>query len=121
VKVLCSTYGGEGPVMTKVVFLTALVGLLVASCAIAKPTYLADGRQGFSISCDGAAVGINVCFEKAGDLCKGRGYDLVSREGQIIPMGVGTASGNAGAMSANFNAYVYQGAFYTKSIMVACR
>jgi hypothetical protein len=30
--------------------------------------------------------GMNVCFEKAGELCKGRGYDLVSREGQVVPL-----------------------------------
>jgi preprotein translocase subunit SecA len=35
---------------------------------------------------------MNVCFEKAGELCKGRGYDLVSREGQVVPFG--TASVN---------------------------
>jgi hypothetical protein len=29
---------------------------------------------------------MNVCFEKAGELCKGRGYDLVSREGQVVPL-----------------------------------
>jgi hypothetical protein len=91
----------------------SVVSLLLASCATTRETYLADGRKGFSISCDGAAVGINVCFEKAGSLCKAGGYDLVSREGQIIPMGVATASGGA--------AFVHYGAYSTKSIMVACR
>ena len=69
-------------------------GLLLADCAMSKQTYLPDGRLGHSISCDGAAVGMNYCFEKAGELCQGRGYDLVSREGQIIPYGIasGTAS-----------------------------
>ena len=33
-----------------------------------------------------AAVGMNYCFEGR-QLCQGRGYDLVSREGQIIPVG----------------------------------
>jgi hypothetical protein len=53
---------------------------------MSKETYLPDGRLGHSISCDGSAVGMNVCFEKAGELCKGRGYDLVSREGQVVPL-----------------------------------
>jgi hypothetical protein len=53
---------------------------------MSKETYLPDGRLGQSISCDGSAVGMNVCFEKAGELCKGRGYDLVSREGQVVPL-----------------------------------
>ena len=66
----------------KVVFLVLTVlflSILVSSfgCAISKKTYLPDGSQGYSISCDGAAVGINVCFEKAGELCGSRGYDIL--------------------------------------------
>ena len=107
--------------MTKTALVAAFSGLVLVGCAITKETYLADGRKGYSISCDGAAVGINVCFEKAGELCKGKGYDLVSREGQIIPMGAATFSGSAGPMSANVGGFAYRGAYNSKSIMVACR
>ena len=92
-------------------------GLLLAGCAMSKQTYLPDGRQGHSISCDGSAVGMNVCFEKAGELCQGRGYDLVNREGQAIPFGVGHASANQYGGSANAT----YGALNTKSILVACK
>jgi hypothetical protein len=96
-------------------FRTAMLiaGLLLAGCAVARTTHLPDGRVGHSISCDGAAVGMNYCFEKAGELCQGRGYDLVSREGQIIP--VGSAAINSHGGSASY------GAINTKSILVACK
>ena len=91
----------------------SLVIIIVAGCAISKKTYLPDGSEGYSISCDGAAVGINVCFEKAGQICGSNGYDLLNREGQIVPFGTGSASSN--------QAFVTFGAFNTKSIMIRCK
>jgi hypothetical protein len=90
--------------------LTAVSAL--SSCAISSKTYLPDGSEGYSISCDGSAVGINVCFEKAGELCGARGYELLNREGQIIPAGTGVAN--------NQGAFVNYGAYNTKSIMIRC-
>lgn len=43
------------------------VTLELSACATAKPTHLPDGSQGYSISRDGAEVGINGC-EKVTDL-----------------------------------------------------
>lgn len=98
--------------LAKCLILLAYVSGLTA-CAVAKSTYLPDGSKGFSISCDGAAVGINVCFEKAGDLCGASGYDLINREGQVVPYGFATASDG--------QAFVNYGSFNTKSIMIRCR
>jgi len=91
--------------------LVALISF-ISACAVAKKTYLSDGSEGFSISCDGAAVGINVCFEKAGSLCGAAGYSLINREGQVVPYGVATVSGG--------QAFVNYGSFNTKSIMIRC-
>ena len=85
---------------------------LLAGCATSKETYMPDGSLGYSISCNGSAVGINVCFEKAGELCGAKGYSLISREGQVIPFGTGSAN--------NYGATVTYGAFNSKSIMVKC-
>jgi len=92
--------------------IVAILVSILSACAIAKKTYLADGSEGYSISCDGAAVGINVCFEKAGSLCGARGYSLINREGQLVPYGVASASGG--------QAFVSYGSFNTKSIMIRC-
>ena len=92
--------------------LIVIMTFAIASCAISKKTYLPDGSEGYSISCDGTAVGINVCFEKAGEICGVRGYDLLNREGQIIPAATGFAT--------NQGAYVNYGAYNTKSILIRC-
>lgn len=102
-------------------FSGALFVATLAGCAIVKETYMADGSKGYSISCDGAAVGINVCFEKAGDLCGASGYDLLTREGQVIPFGVGSASVQGTPAYVKGQSFATYGAFSTKSIMVRCR
>jgi len=99
----------------------SLLTLALVGCAISKETYLPDGTKGHSISCDGSAVGINVCFEKAGDLCGSRGYDLLNREGQIIPMGIGGSSVSGNAAGFQGQSFVSNGSFNTKSIMIRCR
>jgi hypothetical protein len=93
----------------------------LTGCAFSKEVYLPDGAKGYSISCDGAAVGIATCFEKAGDLCGSKGYDQLSREGQIIPMGVGTSSVSGSSVGFQGSSFASYGAFDTKSIMIRCR
>jgi hypothetical protein len=100
------------PSISKILLGSSLV-VFLSGCATVTQAYLPDGSQGYSISCDGSAVGINVCFEKAGQLCGASGYDLISREGQVVPFGMGAASGG--------QAFVNYGAFNTKSIMVRCK
>ena len=95
--------------------------MTISACAIVNETYMPDGSKGYSISCDGAAVGINVCFEKAGNLCGAAGYDLITREGQIVPFGVASASVQGTATQVQGQSFATYGAFNTKSIMVRCR
>ena len=90
-----------------------LIGAALAAltgCAIERQAYLPDGTIGHSISCDGAAVGMNVCFEKAGSICGSRGYKLLNRDGQVVYSGV--AMPNQG--------YAGFGGFSTKSILIKC-
>jgi len=93
--------------------ISLFMGFMISGCAMSKKTYLPDGSEGYSISCDGSAVGINVCFEKAGQICGSRGYDIINREGQVIPFGTGSITNN--------QAFVTYGAFNTKSIMIRCK
>jgi len=92
--------------------LAAILATLTG-CAVAKPTYLPDGRQGVSISCDGQAQGMAACYEKAGELCGSRGYDIVNREQQSSP----TGSASVGRYGA-FGSY---GSVETRSIMIVCK
>lgn len=98
-----------------------VLAFALTGCAFSKEIYLPDGTKGHSISCDGAAVGIATCFEKAGDLCGAKGYDQLGREGQVIPMGISTSNvsgSNVGFQGSSIASY---GAFNTKSIMIRCR
>jgi hypothetical protein len=93
-----------------------VVGILavtfVSGCATVKETYMPDGSKGYRISCDGATVGMNVCVEKAGDLCGAAGYDLIDRQGRVASYGVESAS---------MQALATEGPLGTKSIMIRCR
>jgi hypothetical protein len=97
--------------MAMLIAAAACAGL--AGCAMSKQTYLPDGRLGHSISCDGTAVSMNYCYEKAGELCGAAGYDLITRENQTSPFGTASVSPSGG-----FGTY---GAMNTKGILVACK
>jgi hypothetical protein len=92
------------------ILLYAFASILITSCAIANKTYLPDGTLGHSISCDGSAVGMNVCFEKAGEICGAKGYKLLNREGQVIYSGVYLREQGVSQF----------GAFNSKSILIKC-
>ena len=96
-------------------FVVYLLAMTLIGCAVSKEIYLTDGSKGHSISCDGAALGMNTCFEKAGDLCGPRGYDQLNRDGQIIPTGV-----RGSGVSGN-NLGFEDGMAITQSIMIRCR
>lgn len=51
---------------------------LFSGCTTAKPVYLPDGRQGFTIDCDDW----NNCFSRAGKLCKSDGYDIFAQNSE---------------------------------------
>ena len=98
-----------------------LIMFILTSCAISKSTYLPDGKQGHSISCDGAAVGMNVCFEKAGELCGSRGYNLLNREGQVVYSGMNSGSVSVNSISGQAQSFGFYGGFNAKSILVQCK
>ena len=60
-----------------------LLVLLLAGCAIASPTYDEKGEKVVNISCNGAAVPMSVCYNKANEVCPS-GYFLIARNGQPV-------------------------------------
>jgi hypothetical protein len=96
--------------INKIKLLVVIAVVSLNGCAIANKTYLPDGTLGHSISCDGSAVGMNVCFEKAGEICGTRGYKLLNREGQVIYSGVYLREQGVSQF----------GAFNSKSILIKC-
>lgn len=61
---------------------------LLFGCATSSQTYLPDGRVGYSINCSGSGLNMGMCYEKAADICKTQGYDIIHQseknQGYII-------------------------------------
>jgi hypothetical protein len=61
----------------------ALVAMLGA-CTSAREIYLPNGSLGHDIRCDGFANRMENCFQRAGEICGAKGYDLVTPQGIYI-------------------------------------
>jgi hypothetical protein len=64
--------------MHKVVVVFLII-LFIEGCATASKTYLPSGEEGYSVTCSGTALTWGNCYQKAGELCGSRGYDVISR------------------------------------------
>lgn len=98
-----------------------LPALLLTGCAMSQPMYMPDGSQGYNISCDGSMNSMGNCFQKAGQLCGARGYDIITREGEIIPYGVSGGAFQADRYAANGGYVSQNGAFVNRSLMIRCK
>ncbi|HJY05076.1 MAG TPA: hypothetical protein VJ323_02105 [Bryobacteraceae bacterium] len=87
----------------------ALLALALAGCATGKAITLPDGRQGYSIRCDGSALSWEQCYVKASEMCQAKGYDIVAKDGDSSPVITGNQYG------------VYGGAVVHRSLMIACK
>jgi hypothetical protein len=50
----------------------------VAACATSRETYTASGEKGHSINCSGTALNWGMCYEKAGEICGAKGFDIIA-------------------------------------------
>jgi hypothetical protein len=65
-----------------VIALLAVLG----GCTTAKEIYLPNGAKGHDIRCDGFSNRMENCFQKAGDICGPKGYDVVIPQGSYTGM-----------------------------------
>jgi hypothetical protein len=54
--------------------------LVLGACTTSKPIYLADGREGHTVNCSGKELNWDNCYQKAGEICEARGYQIISRD-----------------------------------------
>ena len=54
---------------------------MLGGCTTAKEIYLPNGSKGHDIRCDGLASRMENCFQKAGEICGSKGYDVVNPQG----------------------------------------
>jgi hypothetical protein len=89
--------------------LMPLLFILVAGCATTKTTHLPDGGVGHSINCSGGALTWGACYEKAGDICKERGYTVIAGGSDQVTSVGGSQYGFFG------------GSTMTRSMLIKCK
>jgi len=83
--------------------------ILFGGCATAKQTYTADGQLGYSINCSGSAGNWGMCYEKAGEICGPKGYEVLEK------------SGDQGAMVSGNQFGLYGGSVINRSMIIKCK
>jgi predicted alpha/beta hydrolase len=58
-----------------------LLAVCLTGCATASKTFTADGKEGYNINCSGSALNWGMCYEKAGELCGAKGYEVLEKSG----------------------------------------
>lgn len=89
------------------VYITVTVCL--TGCATASKTYTSDGKEGYSITCSGSALNWGMCYEKAGDLCGTKGYEVLEK------------SGDQGSMLSGNQFGLYGGSVMNRNMIVRCK
>lgn len=83
--------------------------IAVSACASASKTYGPDGKEAYSINCSGLARTWGMCYEKAGNLCGTRGYEVV---------GQGSDRGAIASVSPTGG---FAGTTISRSLLVKCK
>ena len=94
--------------MKKLIVILFVVTLL-GGCATAKQTYTADGQLGYSINCSGSALNWGMCYEKAGEICGSKGYEVLQK------------SGDTGALVSGSQFGLYGGSVINRSMIIKCK
>lgn len=82
---------------------------LIFGCATAKQTYTSDGQQGYSITCSGSALNWGMCYEKAGEICGSKGYEVLEK------------SGDQGAVFSGNQFGLYGGSVINRNMIIKCK
>ena len=87
----------------RITFMLLLVFIFLGGCATAKKTYTSDGKEGYSITCSGSALNWGMCYEKAGEICGSKGYEVLEKSGDQGAMVSGNQFGLYGSSVINRN------------------
>lgn len=90
-------------------YILITAALVISGCTTASKTYAPDGREAYSINCSGKALTWGMCFEKAGNLCGSRGYDVMTRDDENNWSYVSSQNNSFGGSSSR------------RSMLVVCR
>lgn len=56
---------------------------MIYGCATSTPTHLPDGTIGHSIDCSGEMLTWGDCEVKAGEICKEKGYSILTEASDV--------------------------------------
>lgn len=89
----------------------SLIALCIAvtACATSRETYTASGEKGYSINCSGLALNWGMCYEKAGDICGEKGFDIIA------------GGADQGAIMTGTQFGLYGGTVTNRSMVVQCK
>jgi S1-C subfamily serine protease len=81
-------------------FLRTLISLaiifILAGCVTTSKTYAPSGEEGYSITCSGALQTWGDCYERAGELCGNKGYEVIDKSDERGALFGGNRYGFAG-------------------------
>ena len=94
--------------MRRAVLILSIVAFL-GGCATASKTFTSDGKEGYVINCSGSALNWGMCYEKAGNLCGTKGYEVLEK------------SGDTGAMVTAGQYGLFGGSVINRSMIIKCK
>jgi len=83
--------------------------ILLTACATAKEVDIAEGQRGYSIDCSGEGISWSLCYEKAGQICGEKGFEIVDK------------TGGTGMVVAGIEYGVYGESGPNRSMIIKCR
>ena len=93
----------------KKTILTLSFVVCLYSCATVSKTFTPDGKEGYVINCNGTVLSWGTCYEKAGELCGAKGYEIMAK------------NGDTGAVVSGNQYGVYGGSVITRSMVIKCK
>jgi len=85
------------------------IALLLSGCATASKTYTSDGKEGYNITCSGSALNWGMCYEKAGEICAQKGYEVLEK------------SGDQGSTMSGNQFGLYGGSIINRNMIIKCK
>lgn len=82
---------------------------LLVGCASSSKTFDAEGKEAYVLNCSGTARNWGMCYEKAGEICGTKGYEIVQKSGDTGWIAGGSTSGFAG------------GSTISRSMVIRCK
>ena len=85
------------------------LAIVLTACATSKEIDIAEGQRGYSIDCSGDHLDWSLCYQKAGDICGEKGFEIVDK------------TAGTGIVIAGIRYGVYGESGQNRSMTVKCR